>query len=178
VERAIKIIDSISTWVGIPFCWLIIPLMLITTYDVTMRYFFSAPTTWAYDYTIMLYGTLFLMVGAYTLAQNNHVRGDVIYRFWPVRVQASLDLLLYLVFFFPGILSLIWSGYVFAEMSWRFREISSMTPDGPPIYPYKTVIPLAGFFTALQGVAEVMRCLLALRDGRWPERFEDVQEAP
>jgi len=178
VERAIRYIDTVSTWIGIPFSWLIIPLMFVTTYDVTLRYFFSAPTTWAYDYTIMLYGTQFMLVGAYTLAQNNHVRGDVIYRFWPVRVQAALDLGLYFLFFFPGIVSLVWAGYYFAEMSWRFGERSMMTPDGPPIYPFKTVIPLAGFFTALQGVAEVMRCVIALRTGRWPDRFEDVQEAP
>ncbi|MEK7216856.1 MAG: TRAP transporter small permease subunit [Chloroflexota bacterium] len=178
MEKAIKLIDTISTWIGIPFCWLIIPLMLVTTYDVTLRYFFSAPTAWAYDVTYMLYGTMFMLVGAYTLAQNNHVRGDVLYRLWPVRVQAALDILLYIVFFFPGIISLVWSGYYFAEMSWRFGERSLQSPGGPPIYHFKTVIPVAGFFTALQGVAETMRAIIAFRTGRWPERFEDVQEAP
>jgi TRAP-type mannitol/chloroaromatic compound transport system permease small subunit len=178
VEKAIRVIDTISTWVGIPMSWLIVPLMLITCYDVTARYFFSAPTQWAYDYTIMLYGTMFMLVGAYALAQNNHVRGDVFYRFFPVRLQAMLDLVLYLVFFFPGIIALVWSGYNFAEMSWRFKERSMMTPGGPPIYPFKIVIPVAGFFMLLQGTAEVLRCLIALRTGVWPERFADVQEAP
>jgi TRAP-type mannitol/chloroaromatic compound transport system permease small subunit len=178
VKKAIKVIDTISTWVGIPSSWLIIPLMLITCYDVTARYFFSAPTQWAYDYSYMMYGTLFMLVGAYTLAQNNHVRGDVFYRLFPVRVQAALDIVLYGVFFFPGIISLVVAGYYFAEMSWRFGERSMMTPGGPPIYPFKIVIPVAGFFTVLQGIAEVLRCVIALKTGVWPERFEDVQEAP
>jgi TRAP-type mannitol/chloroaromatic compound transport system permease small subunit len=178
VKKAIKIIDTVSTWVGIPSSWLIIPLMLITCYDVTARYFFSAPTQWAYDYSYMMYGTMFMLVGAYTLAQNNHVRGDVFYRLFPVRVQAALDILLYVVFFFPGIISLVVAGYYFAEMSWRFGERSMMTPGGPPIYPFKIVIPVAGFFTVLQGIAEVLRCVIALNTGVWPERFEDVQEAP
>jgi TRAP-type mannitol/chloroaromatic compound transport system permease small subunit len=119
-----------------------------------------------------------MMCGAYALAQNNHVRGDVLYRFWPVRTQATLDLILYFVFFFPGIIALAWTGYYFAEMSWRFGERSMLTPSGPPLYNFKTVIPVAGFFTALQGVAEVMRAIIALRTGRWPARIADVQEAP
>jgi TRAP-type mannitol/chloroaromatic compound transport system permease small subunit len=178
MEKAIRWIDAISTWIGIPFCWLVIPLMLVTTYDVTLRYFLNAPTQWAYDVTYMLYRTQFMISGAYTLAQNNHVRGDVFYRFWPVRTQATLDLILFIVFFFPGIISLVVAGYYFAEMSWRFGERSMLTPSGPPLYHFKTVIPVSGFFTALQGVAEVMRCILALRTGRRPERMEDVQEAP
>jgi TRAP-type mannitol/chloroaromatic compound transport system permease small subunit len=178
VNNTIKVIDSVSTWIGIPSSWLIIPLMLITCYDVTARYFFSAPTQWAYDYTYMMYGTMFMLVGAYTLAQNNHVRGDVFYRLFPVRIQAALDILLYAVFFFPGIISLVVAGYYFAEMSWRFGERSMMTPGGPPIYHFKAVIPIAGFFMILQGIAEVLRCVVALKTGVWPERFEDVQEAP
>jgi TRAP-type mannitol/chloroaromatic compound transport system permease small subunit len=178
VKNTIKVIDSVSTWIGIPSSWLIIPLMLITCYDVTARYFFSAPTQWAYDYTYMMYGTMFMLVGAYTLAQNNHVRGDVFYRLFPVRIQAALDILLYAVFFFPGIISLVVAGYYFAEMSWRFGERSMMTPGGPPIYHFKAVIPIAGFCMILQGIAEVLRCVMALKTGVWPERFEDVQEAP
>jgi TRAP-type mannitol/chloroaromatic compound transport system permease small subunit len=126
----------------------------------------------------MMYGTMFMLAGAYTLAQNNHVRGDVFYRFFPVRLQAVLDLVLYLVFFFPGIIALVWAGYYFAEMSWRFGERSMMTPGGPAIYPFKTVIPIAGACMVLQGIAEVLRCVLALKTGSWPERFADVQEAP
>jgi len=176
-DKMIRAIDRISTWIGIPLSWLIIPLMLIMSYDVTARYLFSAPTDWALDYTVMLYGTMFMMVGAYTLAQNNHVRCDMFSRNIPVRVQAALDLLLYVVFFFPGIIALVWAGYHFAAMSWRFGERSVMAPSGPPIYPFKTVIPIAGFFIAVQGIAEVLRCIVALKTGSWPERFEDVQEA-
>jgi TRAP-type mannitol/chloroaromatic compound transport system permease small subunit len=126
----------------------------------------------------MLYGTQFMLCGAYALAQNNHVRGDVFYRFWSVRTQAIVDLILFFVFFFPGVLALVWAGYYFAEMSWRFGERSMLTPSGPPLYHFKTVIPISGVFIALQGVAEVMRCLIAIRTGRWPDRIEDVQEAP
>lgn len=178
MEKAIKIIDTISTWIGIPISWLYMLLMLVMSYDVTARYFFSAPTNWAFDYSIMMYGTAFMLAGAYTLAQGNHVRCDMLYRKFPVRVQATVDLVIYFIFFFPGIISLVWAGYYFAEMSWRFRERSMMTPSGPPIYHFKTVIPIAGVLTALQGIAEVLRCIGAIRTGTWPERFEDVQEAP
>lgn len=177
MEKAIWWIDRISTWIGIPICWLVIPLMFVTTWDVNLRYFFNAPTQWAYDVTYMLYGTQFMLCGAYALAQSNHVRGDVFYRFWSVRTQATIDLILFFVFFFPGIIALIWAGYYFAEMSWRFGERSMLTPSGPPLYHFKTVIPVSGFFIALQGVAEVLRAIIARRTGRWPDRIEDVQEA-
>lgn len=178
MEKAIRSIDTISTWLGIPISWLYVVLMLIITYDVTLRYFFSAPTEWAFDYAIMLYGTCFMLCGAYTLAQNNHVRSDMVYRLLSVRQQATLDLVLWLLFFFPGIVALIMAGSSFAEMSWRFKERSPTSPSGPFIYPFKTVIPVAGFFIGLQGIAEVLRCLVALHTGRWPERFTDVQEQP
>ena len=178
MEKAIKVIDTISTWIGIPFSWLNIPLMLIMTYDPTMRFFFSAPTDWAFDAALYLYGTTFMMVGAYTLAQNNHVRADMFYRKFPIRFQAWLDLCLWFLFFFPGIIALMWAGSYFAEMSYRFNEHSVSSPEGPIIWPLKMVIPVAGFFIALQGVAEVLRCIVAIRTGQWPERFEDVQEAP
>lgn len=178
LEKLIKAIDSISTWIGIPASWLFMVLMLVVCYDVTARYFFHAPTHWAFDYAIQLYGTGFLLCGAYALAQNNHVRCDMLYRTWPVRVQAAIDLLMYFLFFFPGIIALVWSGYYFAEMSWRFGERSVAVPSGPPIYPFKTFIPIAGALIALQGISEVLRCVVAMKTGVWPERFEDVQEAP
>ncbi len=102
----------------------------------------------------------------------------MVYRLLSVRQQATLDLVLWFVFFFPGIIALMVAGYYFAEMSWRFRERSPSSPGGPPIYPFKTVIPIAGFFIGLQGIAEVLRCLVAIRTGRWPDRFADVQEQP
>ncbi len=178
MEKTIRGIDTLSTWLGIPISWLYIVLMFVITYDVFLRYFFAAPTAWAFDYAIMLYGTCFMLCGAYTLAQNNHVRSDMIYRLLSVRQQGILDLCLWFVFFFPGILALILAGYYFAEMSWRFHERSPTSPSGPFIYPFKTVIPVAGLFIGVQGIAEVLRCLVAIRTGHWPERFSDVQEQP
>jgi TRAP-type mannitol/chloroaromatic compound transport system permease small subunit len=178
VDKAIRYIDTLSTWLGIPISWLYVVLMLIITYDVTLRYFFAAPTEWAFDYAIMLYGSCFMLCGAYTLAQNNHVRSDLVYRLLSVRQQATLDLVLWFLFFYPGIIALMLAGSHFAEMSWRFKERSPTSPSGPPIYHFKTVIPVAGFFIGVQGIAEVLRCILAIRTGRWPERFADVQEQP
>ena len=178
VQGVLHTIDGISTWVGKAFSWLMVVLMIVVCVEVFKRYLLNAPTAWIFDAENMLYGTCFMLGGAYTLAQNNHVRGDVFYRLFSVRVQAALDIVLYVVFFFPGIISLVVAGYYFAEMSWRFGERSMMTPGGPPIYPFKMVIPIAGFFTVLQGIAEVLRCVIALRTGVWPARFEDVQEAP
>lgn len=178
MEKAIRCIDTISTWLGIPVSWLYIVLMGVITYDVTLRYFFAAPTLWAFDYAIMMYGTAFMLCGAYTLAQNNHVRSDMVYRLLSVRQQATLDLVLWCLFFFPGVIALVLAGISFAEMSWRFGERSPTSPSGPPIYHFKTIIPLAGFFIGLQGIAEILRCLVAIRTGRWPDRFADVQEQP
>ena len=178
MNKVIRWIDTLSTGLGVPISWLYVILMLVITYDVTLRYFFAAPTEWAFDYAIMLYGTCFMLCGAYTLAQNNHVRSDMLYRLLTVRQQAALDLVLWLLFFYPGIIALIWAGSHFAEMSWRFKERSPTSPSGPPIYHFKTVIPIAGLFIGVQGIAEVLRCLVAIRTGRWPERFADVQEQP
>jgi TRAP-type mannitol/chloroaromatic compound transport system permease small subunit len=178
LEKAIKVIDSISTWVGIPVSWMYMILTFIVCYDVTARYFFDAPTAWVFDYSIQLYGTAFMLCGAYALAQNNHVRCDMVYRKFPVRVQAAIDFVMYFIFFFPGILALVWSGYEFAAMAWGFKERSIAVPSGPPIYPFKAVIPIAGALIALQGISEVLRCVVAMKTGVWPERFEDVQEAP
>ncbi len=177
LQKVIKAIDSISTWIGIPSSWLNMVLTFVVCYDVTARYLFNAPTDWAFDYAIQLYGTAFMLCGAYALAQNNHVRCDMVYRLLPVRIQAAIDLAMYFIFFFPGIIALVWSGYRFAETSWRFGERSVAVPSGPPIYFFKTVIPIAGALIALQGIGELLRCVVAMKTGVWPERFEDVQEA-
>jgi TRAP-type mannitol/chloroaromatic compound transport system permease small subunit len=177
VRRYLFFIDYISAWVGKTFAWLILVLTAIVTYDVVMRYLFRAPTTWAFDVSYILYGTLFMMGGAYTLSQNRHVRGDMIYRLWPVRTQASLDLVLYLLFFFPGITALIWAGWDFAQISRQLNERSFSSPQGPIIWPYKYVIPIAGVFMVLQGIAETIRCVQAIRTGTWPDRLVDVEEA-
>ncbi len=140
------------------------------------RYALDHPHAWAFDVMIMMYGTLFMMAGAYTLAKNGHVRGDVLYGFFPPRLQAGLDLALYLLFFIPGVVAFVWAGYIYAGESWAIREGSNITADGPPYYPFKTVIPIAGAFLLLQGIVEIIRCVLCLKAGDWPSREEDVQE--
>ncbi|SDL36125.1 TRAP-type mannitol/chloroaromatic compound transport system, small permease component [Franzmannia pantelleriensis] len=174
--RVIFFIDHISTWMGKVFAWSILILTFVVSYEVFMRYVMGAPTTWAYDTSYMLYGTLFMMAGAYALAHNAHVRADVVSRYFPVRVQAGMDLALYLVFFYPGILALLFYGWDFFALSYRQNEHSSYTPGGPPVYPYKFVIPACSALLALQGLAEVSRCVLCLKHGKWPRRLGDVEE--
>jgi TRAP-type mannitol/chloroaromatic compound transport system permease small subunit len=169
-------VDAVSTFVGKIGSWAILILTFAMSYEVIMRYFFRAPTAWAFDASYILYGTLFMLAGPYALARNAHVRGDFLYRQWPVKRQAGLDLLLYLLFFFPGILALCYAGYAFAAMSWTFTEKSSNSPIGVPLYHFKTLVPLVGGLMVLQGVAEVIRCVQALQTGEWPQRLHDVEE--
>jgi len=176
VERFLHTIDSISTWVGKAAAWLIIVLMAVVCIEVFKRYILNAPTAWIFDLNNMLYGSLFMLCGAYALAQNAHVRGDFLYSSMRPRTQATLDLVLYFVFFFPGIGALLYAGIEYAGDSWRIGEHSNVTADGPPVYPYKTVIPIAGALVLLQGVAEVTRCIVCLRTGAWPARLKDVSE--
>ncbi len=176
VDKFLNTIDEISTAVGKLAAWLIIGLMLLVCAEVFKRYILNMPTAWIFDASNMFYGTLFMMCGAYTLAQNGHVRGDFFYSSMRPRVQAGLDLALYMLFFFPGILALIYAGYSFAGQSWRILEHSNTTADGPPVYHFKTVIPIAGAFLMLQGVAEVTRCIVCLKTGVWPARMSDVSE--
>ncbi|HEV8647096.1 MAG TPA: TRAP transporter small permease subunit [Burkholderiales bacterium] len=169
-------IDRISAWTGKAFAWCIVGLTTVVCFDVVARYVFNAPTQWGGDASLMLYGTLFMMAGAYTLSRNGHVRGDVLYRFLPARVQAGLDLGLYLLFFVPGIAALAWFGVGFFWESWGFSEKSQISSSNIPIYPLKLVIPLAGAVLLLQGAAEIARCLICLRWGQWPQRLHDVEE--
>ena len=176
MQRLLFFIDALSTWVGKIFAWCIVLLTGIVCYEVFVRYALGRPTEWAYDMSYIMYGALFIMAGAYALARNSHVRADVIYRFLPVRVQGGLDLFLYIVAFFPGVIALIYSGYGFAALSWLINEHSSSSPNGPPLYQFKTLIPVAGFFLLLQGIAETIRAAIALTTGRWPPRPHDVEE--
>jgi TRAP-type mannitol/chloroaromatic compound transport system permease small subunit len=176
VQRFLYAIDGISTWVGKLAAWLIVALMTVVCVEVFKRYFLNAPTAWIFDAENMLYGTLFMLAGAYTLAQNAHVRGDFLYSSMRPRTQASLDLFLYVVFFIPGIAALIYAGYHYAADSWHINEHSNVTADGPPVYPFKTVIPIAGAMVMLQGVAEIVRCIVCLKTGEWPSRLKDVSE--
>jgi TRAP-type mannitol/chloroaromatic compound transport system permease small subunit len=176
MQKILLTVDKISTFVGKIFSWLIVGLTFLITYEIFSRYVLNAPHPWAFDVMLMMYGTLFMMSGAYTLSKNGHVRGDVLYGFFPPRLQAGLDLTLYIVFFLPGVIALCWAGYIYAGESWAIREYSSITSEGPPIYPFKTVIPVAGAFILVQGIVEMIRCVLCLKHGRWPSRQEDVEE--
>ena len=176
MTRFLFFIDSLSLWVGKAFAWLILVLTLGVSYEVFVRYVLGAPTTWAFDISYITYGAMFLMAGAYTLSRNGHVRGDVIYRFWRPRVQASVDLVLYIVFFLPAVAAFLYSGWLYAEMSIRFREVSIFSPAGVPVFPLKTLIPITGFLLFLQGIAEVIRCIICIRVGEWPQRLHDVEE--
>ena len=175
-QRLLRAIDQVSYWSGKAFAWLIVGLTLVVSVEVFKRYILNAPTAWIFDFNNMLYGTLFMMCGAYTLAAGGHVRADFVYIYMKPRAQASLDLALYLLFFIPGILGLIYAGYDYAALSWRIGEHSTVTAEGPPVYHFKTVIPLAGLLVMLQGLAEILRCVVCLRTGAWPARLEDVEE--
>jgi TRAP-type mannitol/chloroaromatic compound transport system permease small subunit len=176
VQKLLHTIDGISTWFGKAAAWLIIVLMTAVCVEVFKRYIMNMPTAWIFDLDNMLYGSLFMLCGGYTLAQNAHVRGDFLYSSMRPRMQASLDLVLYIVFFLPGIAALIYAGYFFAADSWRIAEHSNVTANGPPVYHFKSVIPIAGTLVMLQGVAEIVRCIVCLRTGEWPSRLKDVAE--
>lgn len=175
-QRLLYAIDAISTWVGKLAAWLIIALMSVVCIEVFKRYYLNAPAAWIFDGENMMYGTLFMLSGAYTLAQNAHVRGDFLYSSMRPRTQAFLDLILYFVFFIPGIAALIYAGYDYAHDSWRILEHSTVTSEGPPVYHFKTVIPIAGAMVMLQGIAEIVRCVICLQTGEWPSRLADVAE--
>ena len=174
--RFVHAIEGLSLWTGRAFGWCILILTLSVSYEVFVRYVLNAPTVWAFDMMIQMYGALFLMCGAYALAQDTHVRADVIYRLFPVKVQAGLDFVLYFLFFFPGIIALVWYGYEIASDSWRYNEVSFNSPASIQIYFFKSLIPLAGVLLVIQGIAELVRCVMAMRTGVWPERLADVKE--
>jgi TRAP-type mannitol/chloroaromatic compound transport system permease small subunit len=176
MQKLFLTVDKISTFVGHAFSWLIVSLTFMISWEVFSRYVLDHPHSWAFDAMIMQYGTLFMMAGAYTLAKNGHVRGDVLYSFFMPRTQATIDLILFIVFFIPGVFALTYAGYTFAVESWVMNEHSSITSEGPPIYPFKTVLPLAGAFLLMQGIIEIFRCVVCIKRGEWPSREEDVEE--
>jgi TRAP-type mannitol/chloroaromatic compound transport system permease small subunit len=176
MQKTLLFVDKVSTWVGHAFSWFIVALTLHVTWEVFRRYALDSPRAWAFDVMIYFYGTLFMMAGAYTLAKNGHVRGDVLYGFFSPRTQATIDLILYIVFFLPGVFALTYAGYFYAAESWAINEHSTITYEGPPLYPFKMVIPFAGAIVLLQGLVEIARCIICLRDGVWPSREADVEE--
>ncbi len=176
MQKVLLAVDRFSTWVGQAFSWLIVALTLFVSWEVFSRYALGTPHAWAFDVMTILYGTMFMMAGAYTLSKNGHVRGDVLYGFFRPRTQAAIDLTLYIMFFIPGVVALVWAGYNYASESWVINEHSNITADGPPIYPFKTVIPVAGVILLMQGFVEIVRCVICLRQGYWPSREQDVEE--
>jgi TRAP-type mannitol/chloroaromatic compound transport system permease small subunit len=176
MQRVLLAIDRVNTCVGKTFAWSILALTLVIAYEVFARYVFRAPTDWGFDASYMLYGTLFMMAGAYALSRGAHVRGDFLYRMFSARTQAALDLALYLLFFVPGMAALIYSGWGFFDLSYAINERSSFSPDGPIVWPFKALIPIAGALMLLQGLAEIARCVMCLCTGRWPQRLADVEE--
>jgi TRAP-type mannitol/chloroaromatic compound transport system permease small subunit len=176
MQKLFLTVDKISTFVGQTFSWLIVSLTFMISWEVFSRYVLDKPHSWAFDVMIMMYGTLFMMAGAYTLAKAGHVRGDVLYGFFEPRTQATLDLILYILFFIPGVFAMTYAGYYFAAESWAMNEHSSITAEGPPIYPFKIMLPLAGAFLLLQGIVEIIRCVICIQQGAWPSRAEDVEE--
>jgi len=172
----IRFADSLSAWFGKAFAWLIIMMAFGTGYEVFVRYVLNSPTAWALDVSFIMYGTLFMMAGAYTLSRGGHVRGDFLYRLWQPRTQARVDLVLYILFFFPGVTALIMAGWKYAARSWSYQEVSVNSPAGIPIFQFKTVIVAAGILLFIQGIAQVMRCLIAIRTNEWIRADEDVFE--
>ena len=169
--------DQLSTSVGKAFSWLIVVLMGGTCYEVVMAYAFNAPTLWNFDFSLQMYGAIFMMAGAYTLSTEAHVRGDVIYRLFKPRTQGYIDLVLYFIFFFPGVLALAFYGYEYASLAWKIKETSWNSPAQIQIYMAKSLIPLSGALLTLQGVSEVFRCLICIKQGSWPERVSaDAEE--
>jgi TRAP-type mannitol/chloroaromatic compound transport system permease small subunit len=172
----INFADALSAWFGKAFGWLIIMMSFGMGYEVLVRYMFNSPTPWAFDVSFIMYGALFMMGGAYTLSRGGHVRGDFVYRTWTPKTQATVELVLYFLFFFPGILALILAGWKYASRSWSYGEVSINSPAGIPIYQFKTIIVAAGILLFIQGIAQVCRCILCRREGYWREPEEDVME--
>jgi len=176
MRGVIKTIDLLNKSIGHAFAWCIVILTLGISYEVFVRYLLRDPTSWAFDLSYILYGALFLMCGAYTLSRGGHVRADIFFRRWPKRVQATLELVLYFLFFFPGVLALVIAGWGYGTESFAIKEVSVNSPVGVPIWPLKMLIPAAGVLLTLQGIAEVLRCVLCLQEGDWPARLHDVDE--
>jgi TRAP-type mannitol/chloroaromatic compound transport system permease small subunit len=174
--RYIRFADSVSAWFGKAFAWLIVLMTIGTSYEVFVRYVLNSPTPWALDVSFIMYGTLFMMGGAYTLSRGQHVRGDFLYRLWQPKTQAKIDLVLYIFFFFPGVLALVFSGWKYASRSWGYTEVSVNSPAGIPIFQFKTVMVAAGLLLVIQGIAQVLRCIVAIRTNQWIEAEADVME--
>lgn len=175
MQKLLLSVDRLSTFIGKTFAWAAVLLTVLISWEVFSRYVLNRPHAWMLDVQIMLYGTLFMTAGAYTLSKNGHVRGDVLYGFFRPRTQATLDLILYFLFFLPGVIALTWAGWNFFNDSLAIRE-QTFSAEALPLYPFKFIIPLSGGILLLQGVVEIIRCVMCIRDGKWPSRDQDVEE--
>ena len=175
MQRALLAVDRLSTIFGKACAWSVVGLTVLISAEVFSRYVLNRPHGWVLDAQIMLYGVLFMAAGAYTLSKNGHVRGDVLYGFFRPRTQATIDLVLYIAFFLPGLIAMTYAGWTFANESLAIRE-QTFNADPIPVYPFKFIIPFAGAVLLLQGLVEIVRCVICLRDGEWPSREEDVEE--
>ncbi|MEW9806046.1 TRAP transporter small permease subunit [Mesorhizobium marinum] len=176
MQAYIRFADNLSAWFGKVFAWCVLVMTFGVGYEVFVRYVLNSPTPWAFDLSYMMYGTMFMMAGAYTLSRDGHVRGDFVYRLWQPRTQAKVEFVLYFFFFFPGVIALVISGWRYAGRSWRYLEVSSMSPAGIPIFQFKTVIVLAGLLLVIQGIAQLFRCIITMRTNVWPRPEQDVEE--
>lgn len=176
MERFIEIVDGITAWFGKAFSWCILIMTFGVGYEVFVRYVLNDPTAWSFDISYMMYGTLFMMAGAYTLSRDGHVRGDFLYRLWKPRTQAKVELVLYFLFFYPGVIALILAGWKYSSRSWGYSEVSVMSPANVPIFQFKSIIVAAGVLLFIQGLAQICRCLICIRENAWPKVSEDVEE--
>jgi TRAP-type mannitol/chloroaromatic compound transport system permease small subunit len=176
MQKFLLSVDRLSTRAGQISAFAVVLLTVMICWEVVSRYIFNSPNDWVFDISYMLYGVLFMMAGAYTLSKNGHVRGDVLYGFFKPRTQALFDLILYFIFFIPGIIALVYAGIHFAAVSVAINEHTTQTANGPPIWPFKMIIPVAGGLLFIQGLAEIVRCIICLQTGEWPKREHDVEE--
>lgn len=176
MTQFVTVVDKMSAWFGKAFAWCIMIMIIGVSYDVFVTKVFSSATNWAYEIAYMMYGTLFMMGGAYTLSRDAHVRADFVYRLWSPRKQAVVELILYPLFFFPAITALVFYGWFQAARAWRLSEIAISSPTGIPIYQYRSVIVAAGLLMFIQGLAQMARCILCIQTGEWLRARDDVEE--
>ena len=155
--RLANAIDALTRAVGKAIAWLILPMVLSLVWEVVARYFFNAPTVWAYDMTFMLYGTFFMVGSAWTLQKGGHIRTDVYYGRWSPRTQARVDLACYVVFFFPAMAVMGWLGIEYFLKSYGQNERIVTSPWLPIVWPFKFMIPATAALLLLQGIAECIR---------------------
>lgn len=168
MTKIIRFIDKyVGELSGNVFYVLIFPMVLGLSYEVVARYAFNRPTMWAYEMTFMLYGSHFMLGAVYCLYKGGHIRTDLVYGALPVPWQGRIDAFCYLFLFFPGMIYFLAAGWAEAAHSWSILEKSEATAWYPPIYPFKTVIPVAAFLLIIQGVSEFLKSIWAAIRGEW-----------